>query len=112
MTEALTRANQSVDERTLPMIEAAHALEITLVASASLLQGQVSRNLPPFIGEVLGLESDLDRALQFVRSTPGIATALVGMSRAEHVRENLKLVSVPPAPQEQFSKLFDRGKGV
>lgn len=111
MTEALTRANQSVDERTLPMIEAAHALEITLVASASLLQGQVARNLPPFIGEVLGLESDLDRALQFVRSTPGIATALVGMSRAEHVRENLKLVSVPPAPQEQFSKLFDRGKG-
>jgi len=33
-------------------------LGITLVASASLLQGQVTRNLPPFVSEALGLESD------------------------------------------------------
>jgi aryl-alcohol dehydrogenase-like predicted oxidoreductase len=109
MTEALTRANQSIDERTLPMIEAAHALGITLVASASLLQGQVARNLPPFVAGALGLENDAERALQFVRSTPGIASALVGMSRAEHVRANLRLVGIAPAPQDAFTKLFDRG---
>ncbi len=108
MTEALTRSNQAVDERRLPMIEAAHALDITLVASASLLQGQVARNLPGFIGEVLGLEDDRQRALQFARSAPGIMTALVGMSRPEHVQENLKLVGVEPASQDQFSKLFER----
>ena len=38
-----------------------------------------------------------ERALQFVRSAPGITTALVGMSRAEHAKANTKLVSVPPA---------------
>jgi len=107
MTEALTRPNQALDNRRLPMIEAAHALGITLIASASLLQGQVARNLPPFIAEALGLESDLERALQFVRSAPGIATALVGMSRVEHVEMNLKLVAVPPAAEEQFLKLFE-----
>ncbi|MGO9642454.1 MAG: aldo/keto reductase [Candidatus Acidiferrales bacterium] len=109
MTEALSRANQQIDTRTLPMIEAAHALEITLVASASLLQGQVARNLPPFIVDALGLGDDAERALQFVRSTPGITTALVGMSHAEHARANLRLLGIPPASQETFSKLFDRG---
>jgi len=109
MTEALSRANQPLDTRTLPMIEAAHALDVTLVASASLLQGKVARDLPPFIAEALGLESDAERALQFVRSTPGITTALVGMSRAEHARANLHLLGIPPASQERFSKLFERG---
>jgi aryl-alcohol dehydrogenase-like predicted oxidoreductase len=78
------------------------------VASASLLQGQVARNLPPFIAQTLGLENDAERALQFVRSTPGITTALVGMSRLEHVRANLRLVGIAPAPQDVFSKLFER----
>jgi aryl-alcohol dehydrogenase-like predicted oxidoreductase len=108
MTEALTRANQAIDSRTLPMIEAAHALGITLVASASLLQGQVARNLPGFIAQTLGLENDAERALQFARSTPGITTALVGMSRVEHVIANLRLVGIAPAPQDVFSKLFER----
>jgi aryl-alcohol dehydrogenase-like predicted oxidoreductase len=108
MTEALTRANQAIDERKLPMIEAGHALGITLVASASLLQGQVARNLPKFIENAIGLESDAERALQFVRSTPGISTALVGMSHLDHVRANLRLVGIAPTPQDVFTKLFDR----
>lgn len=110
MTEALTRANQVLDTRKLPMIEAANALEITLIASASLLQAQMARNLPPFIAEVLGLENDAQRALQFVRSSPGITTALVGMSSAAHVQANLTLAGVEPASLEQFEKLFQRGK--
>jgi aryl-alcohol dehydrogenase-like predicted oxidoreductase len=106
MSEALTLYNQALDGRRLPMVEAAHALGITLVASASLLQGQLTRNLPAWLAEVLGLESDLHRALQFVRSSPGITTALVGMSRIAHVQANLKLVAVEPTPPGQFVKLF------
>ena len=111
MTEALTRANQVVDGAKLPMVGAATKLGITLVASASMLQGQLSRNLPPFVTDAIGMKSDAERALQFVRSTPGITTALVGMSRAEHVRANLAIVATPPASQEQFSRLFQRGEG-
>jgi aryl-alcohol dehydrogenase-like predicted oxidoreductase len=110
MTEALTRPNQALDSRTLPMIEAANALEITLVASASLLQGQVTRKLPGYIAEALGLGSDAERALQFVRSTPGITTALVGMSSTAHVAANAKLAGVAPASREQYAKLFGRGE--
>jgi aryl-alcohol dehydrogenase-like predicted oxidoreductase len=111
MTEALTLGNQSIRGRDKTVMEAASELDITLVASASLLQGQVARNLPAFVAEALGLEDDAQRSLQFVRSSPGITTALVGMSHVEHVRENAKLVGVTPATVDQFSKLFTRGEG-
>jgi aryl-alcohol dehydrogenase-like predicted oxidoreductase len=110
MTEALTLGNQSVGGKTLTIMEAAEELNITLIASASLLQGQVVSNLPSFVADALGLESDAERALQFVRSSPGITTALVGMSREQHVLANAKLVRIPPATIDQFSQLFSRGQ--
>ena len=111
MTEALTLANQSIGGRHRSVMEAAGELGITLMASASLKQGQVARNLPPFVAAALGLENDAERAVQFVRSSPGNTTALVGMSRVEHALANTRLVSVPPASVEQFSQLFTRGHG-
>lgn len=110
MTEALTLGNQVVRGKTLTMMEAAGELGITLIGSGSLLQGQVAQNLPEFVAEALGLEDDAERALQFARSSPGITTALVGMSRAEHARANTRLVREPVATEEQFSKLFARGE--
>jgi aryl-alcohol dehydrogenase-like predicted oxidoreductase len=86
-------------------------LGITLVASASLLQGQVAQNLPAFVAEALGLSNDCERALQFARSAPGITTALVGMSRTAHVEANSAVVTAAPASIDQFGKLFQRGEG-
>ena len=108
MTEALTLGNQNLGGNEKTIMEGASELGITLVASASLLQGQVAQNLPAFVAEAFGLENDVERALQFARSAPGITTALVGMSRTAHVEANAKLVTVPPADLEQFSKLFSR----
>jgi len=109
MTEALTLANQSVESRTLTMAEAAEALGITLIGSAALLQGQVAHNLPPFVREAFGLATDAECALQFARSSPGITTALVGMSSAAHARKNALLAGIPAATVDQFTKLFERG---
>jgi len=107
MPEALIRPNQVVQGKTLAMVQAARALGITLVSSAALLQGQLTRNLPAYIGAALGLQKNSEQALQFARSVPGVTTALVGMSRVEHVRANLALVGVEPAPRDQFLKLFE-----
>lgn len=106
MPEALTRPNQIVNGKTMAMVQAARALGITLISSAALLQGQLTKNLPPYVGEALGLQSNAALALQFARSAPGIATALAGMSHAEHVNANLALVGIEPAPRDQFLKLF------
>lgn len=110
MTEALTMGNQMIAGRKRTVMEAADELDVTLIASASLLQGQVASNLPGFVAEAMGLSNDAERALQFVRSAPGITTALVGMSRAEHARSNAQLLRVPTATVDQFSKLFSRGE--
>lgn len=107
MPEAFTRANQHLDNKTVPVLEAAERLGLYVMASASVYQGQLARNLPPVVGDLLpGLTTDAQRALQFVRSTPGIGTALVGMKGAAHVEENLELAAVPPVPWEQFQRLF------
>jgi aryl-alcohol dehydrogenase-like predicted oxidoreductase len=107
MPEALTLLNQTVESERLTLLEAAAALGITVVASASMFQGRVAQGLPDTVREALGsLSTDAQTAIQFVRSTAGITTALVGMSRAEHVVENLQLVGVEPVGENAFSKLF------
>jgi aryl-alcohol dehydrogenase-like predicted oxidoreductase len=107
MTEALSLSNQTVKGKDATILEAAQALGITVMCSASILQGQLTRNLPEVISETFqGLETDGQRALQFVRSTPGVTTALVGMKQVKHVEENLKTARVAPASWEQYAKLF------
>ena len=107
MTEAFTRANQPIGAETVSTLEAAKRLDVYVVASASVYQGQLTRNLPPVIAEYLpGLDSDGQRALQFVRSTPGIGTGLVGMKSTAHVNENAGVAAHAPIPWEQFKRLF------
>ncbi len=80
---------------------------MTAISSASIFQGRVARGLPADLRESLGsLPSDAQTAIQFVRSAPGVCTALVGMSNLEHVEENLQLANVEPLATEQFSSLF------
>lgn len=108
MPEALTRPNQVVEGRSVPMVQAARAAGIALVTSAALLQGQLIKNLPAFVSSALGLKDNASLALQFARSVPGLTTALVGMSQVPHVKANLQLIGVEPASREQFMKLFEQ----
>jgi aryl-alcohol dehydrogenase-like predicted oxidoreductase len=89
------------------VLEIAARLRITVVASASIYQARLARNLPDEIRASLpGAKTDAQRAIQFVRSTPGIAVALVGMGNVTHVQENLALASVPPLDIDQYLKLY------
>jgi aryl-alcohol dehydrogenase-like predicted oxidoreductase len=107
MPEAFTRGNQTVDGETVSAVEAARRLGVYVMASASIYQGQLSRGLPPVVAEYLpGLRTDAQRALQFVRSTPGIGTALVGMKSPGHVEENVEVAALAPMPWSQFQRLF------
>jgi len=63
--------------------------------------------LPETIRQPLGsLASDAQTAIQFVRSVPGVTTALVGMSSSEHVEENLQLAGIEPLGEADFLKAF------
>lgn len=108
MTEALTAQNQpQPDGRMGNLLACADALGISVCASASLLQGQLSRGLPEILKNTFtGFETDAQRALQFVRSTPGINVALTGMSSVEHVESNLRVAERSPGSFEELMKLF------
>jgi aryl-alcohol dehydrogenase-like predicted oxidoreductase len=108
MPEAFAYHNQTWGKENVSLLEAAQRAGVMVVGSATLSQGQLTRNLPEFIEKHLAAGSDGANAIQFARSTPGLAVALVGMGRPEHVRENLKVASLPTAPREQWSRLFER----
>jgi aryl-alcohol dehydrogenase-like predicted oxidoreductase len=110
MPEALVNENQPHEGSLVSLLEAAKALGVTVVASASILQGKVAQDLPEHVREPLGsLATDAQTAIQFTRSTPGVTTALVGMSRRAHVEENLQLVRVPAASSDDYGRLFTGG---
>ncbi len=107
MPEAITTANQTIEDKQFSPLLAANRFDLTVMASASIFQSRLTQNLPPFVANALqGLDSDAQRAIQFVRSAPGVTTALVGMSQRTHVEENMQVAKLPPATVEEFMKLF------
>jgi aryl-alcohol dehydrogenase-like predicted oxidoreductase len=101
MGEAYGLENQVLGSQTVPFLKAASANHISVFTSASILQSRLSRNLPASVTEAFpGLVTDAQRAIQFVRSTPGVTCALVGMKKKAHVEENLKAGFQPPAPDK------------
>ena len=97
--EAVTFRNQPVAGKLLTSLSAAQRLGLTVMASASIMQAQVTGRVQNLLADTFqALKSGPLRALQFTRSLPGVTTALVGMSRAEHVRENMALAAHPPDP--------------
>ena len=100
MVEAFVEKPESV-------LDAALRLGVAVVASAALSQTRVLANMPERLtGQLPGLETAAQRAIQFTRSTPGIAAALVGMSRREHVLENLGVARVAPVARGAYVRLY------
>jgi aryl-alcohol dehydrogenase-like predicted oxidoreductase len=109
MPEALFFQNQKLGDEYVSVVEAAQSFGITVIASGSLLQGQAARGLPEAIRDALGsLATDAQTGLQFVRSAPGVTTALVGMSDVAHVEENLEVMKAPIASQDDLIRVFDQ----
>jgi predicted aldo/keto reductase-like oxidoreductase len=107
MAEALLKRNQKVNDEFISLIDAASVFGISLIASASTLQGRASAGLSDDVRKPLGsLSTDAQTAIQFVRSTPGITTALVGMSRVEHVEENMKLRELPAVAAADYARVI------
>lgn len=89
MPEAVRLPTQRVRGREMPLLHAAQELNLSVVASASLLQARLTKDLPAEVREALpGFASDAQRALSFVGALP-LASALVGMRRIAHLDENL-----------------------
>ncbi len=100
MVEAFVEKPESV-------LDAAQRLSVAVVASATLSQTRVLRQMPERLARLLpGLTTNAQRAIQFTRSTPGIVAALVGMAQRRHVIENLGVARVAPIARDQYVRFY------
>jgi aryl-alcohol dehydrogenase-like predicted oxidoreductase len=106
MPEAFSLPNQHLEKKNLPVLVVAERLGIAVMGSATLQQGQLAHGLPEAIGKILGRPTNAENAIQFSRSTPGLTTSLVGMSRKEHVAANLNGAFGPLTTREEWARLF------
>ncbi|MFN0102330.1 MAG: aldo/keto reductase [Bryobacteraceae bacterium] len=91
------------------LLRAAGELGITVIGSATVYQGRLTKGLPEKLAaQFQGLTTDAQRAIQFSRSTPGIAVSLVGMSNPAHVAENLAVKDVPPLTEREYYRIHGR----
>jgi aryl-alcohol dehydrogenase-like predicted oxidoreductase len=108
MPEAYGLLNQGQGKEEISLFDAAARLGIAVVGSAALYQGRLTHGLPDFLGRTLGMKTDVENAIQFARSAPGLTTALVGMGHKEHVAGNLKPAQTSPTAPEVWKKLFSQ----
>lgn len=107
MLEALAQKTQNSGSGMAPVLRLAQDEGLMVFASATLLQGKLAGGLPARIRNCIGSGlNDAQCAIQFVRSTPGITTALVGMSRRDHLVVNLGALAAPPLNAAQYQALF------
>lgn len=93
MPEAVRVPTQPLGGGLVPLLQAASELGVAVIASAPLMQGQLTRGLPAKLAEAFpALETDAQRAVAFVRSLPRVTSALVGMKDQAHLREQLAAV--------------------
>jgi aryl-alcohol dehydrogenase-like predicted oxidoreductase len=92
MPEVVRVPTQTKGGRQVTALEAASELGLTVIASASLMQGKLTAGLPAALSDHFpGARTDAQRALQFVRAIPGVTSALVGMKDPVHVDENMEV---------------------
>jgi aryl-alcohol dehydrogenase-like predicted oxidoreductase len=90
MPEAARTPTQPLGRKLVPLLEAADALGVSVVASAPLMQGRLASGLPDGVRELFpDCTTDAQRALRFASSLPGISAVLAGMRRPAHLAENL-----------------------
>jgi aryl-alcohol dehydrogenase-like predicted oxidoreductase len=108
MPEALVKPTQKLDGESVPFLVAAEAAGLIVMASASILQGHLIQRMPAqFSEKIPGGKSLAQKAIQWVRSAPGLSTALVGMKSERHVEENLGLAAAPKMTPAQFQALLE-----
>lgn len=100
--QALLGKTQMINGKQVSILEASSSLGIGVFTSVPFMQGRLLA--PGVMPEFNELKPSL-RALQFIRSSPGILAPLVGQKSSQHVLENLEIMKIPPIPEDEFLAL-------
>jgi aryl-alcohol dehydrogenase-like predicted oxidoreductase len=110
-TAAYTTATQKVNNQECSIINAAYKLGIGVISSSSLLQMNLfkksfSAETGVVLDSTMTLKSDIQLALQFVRSTPGIVSSLFGSVVPVHIKANCEISKVKSVKREKYDLLY------
>ena len=113
--QALLNKNQAVGEggggggeggrRHISALSAASELGIGVFTSVPFMQGRLLQ--PGTMPDFLDLDPSL-RALQFIRSAPGVLAPLMGQKTPEHVQDNTRIMKIKPLAQPEFAELVSK----
>ncbi|MCA9827506.1 MAG: aldo/keto reductase [Nitrosopumilus sp.] len=103
--QALLAKHQYVEGSNVSILESAARLGIGVFTSVPFMQGRLlsSGVMPDFNNMKPPM-----RALQFIRSSPGVLAPLVGQKSPEHVSENMGIMKIPPMSEDEFLALVKR----
>ena len=104
--QAMLLKNQTVNGEQKTILESALELGIGVFTSVPLMQGRLIEwakskplfgNLSPSVG-----------LLQFIRSTPGVLSPLIGQKSIQHVTENLEIMNNGPMNKSEFDEFVKK----
>jgi aryl-alcohol dehydrogenase-like predicted oxidoreductase len=102
-SEALLLRNQIVgDEKNLNILEAAASLHLGIFTSIPLFQGRLLRANIPDYG---GLNDQVAKLIQIIRSSPSVIAPLIGQKKPEHVEQNLKISDIAPMDEAHYKEV-------
>lgn len=110
-TSIYTMPTQKVKGEECTLLQAAHRLKIGVISSSSLLQMNLfKKSFKPETGYLLDskmvLENDIQLALQFVRSTPGIISSLFASKVPVHIKKNLEITKVAATSRAKYDLMY------
>jgi aryl-alcohol dehydrogenase-like predicted oxidoreductase len=110
-TSIYTMPTQTVKGQDCTLLQAAHRLNMGVIGSSSLLQMNLfKKSFKPETGYLLDpkmvLKNDIQLALQFVRSTPGIISSLFASKAPIHIRENLEITQIKSTAKANYDLMY------
>lgn len=110
-TSIYTIPTQTVKGEECTLLQAAHRLKIGVISSSSLLQMNLfKKSFNAQVGYLLDskmvLENDIQLALQFVRSTPGLISSLFASKVPVHIKKNLEITKVPATSRAKYDLMY------
>lgn len=111
MLEGFTRFNTATGKGNVASpLQAAHQLEVYMMASHSLLKGHLGQQSVEIVAQRLADLNPAQRALQFNRSTPGLGTSLVGVSSPEHLEDILAVAAQPLLERKEYLAMYQKAE--
>jgi predicted aldo/keto reductase-like oxidoreductase len=105
-SEALLLKNQSVGtDKNMSILEAAGKLNVKVFTSIPLFQ---SRLLGAKIPDYMGLNDQVTKLIQIIRSSPSVIAPLIGFKKPAHVEQDIKVADIPPLNNKEFTEAVSK----